>query len=130
MKEGKRIVEEIRAGSEEQPQRIVIDEVIDEDFEDGLYRVVFTKMKSKGKGADITRESVWDEEDDDIVNRQDLEVLLSEDQLENIREGQVFLIRNREADDVHDKVRQHMKSRMKGILDSEGKPRKEKERGR
>jgi hypothetical protein len=116
------MVEEIKKGSEEVPQRIVIDEVL----EDGWYRIVSTKMGSPGAEADFSRESAWSREEDGIVNEKRLEKLLSKDQMEKIREGQVFHIEKGKAENVHEDVRKHVKARVKRVLDWEGKPQRGK----
>ena len=117
MKEKKQIVNEIKNKSSEMPQRIVIDEV----FPDGVYRILTAQMKSQAKEADFTDLRAWDEEKEHIVSEKELSVLLSEKQLKEIREGQVFSIRQERSRNITDEVKKNMKGRVNILLDREGK---------
>ncbi|UCG69030.1 MAG: hypothetical protein JSV09_14790 [Thermoplasmata archaeon] len=117
MKEKKQIVNEIKNKSSELPQRIVIDEV----FPDGVFRILTAQMKSQAKEADITDLRVWDEEEEYIVSKNELGMLLSEKQLKEIREGQVFSIRQERSKNITDDVKKNVKGRVNVLLDREGK---------
>jgi len=126
LRKDKQIVKEIRKSSEERTQRIVIDEVITDE----LFRILSAQTKSAGGEADITNESVWGEEEMYHVSRGQLEKLLSQDQMDKIREGQVFYVEKEGVKEVHEDIRTHVKARAKEILDWEGKSRQGARRSR
>lgn len=116
MKERKQIVKEIRDRSKKRPQRIVIDEV----FPGESLRVLSAEMKSRAKEADIIDLAAWSGEEEHVMSRKELSKLLSEKQLKEIKEGQVFCIKRKRSKNITEDVRKFVKGRTKKLLDWEG----------
>lgn len=119
MKKNRQIVNEIKDRSSELPQRIVIDEV----FPDGLYRILSAEMKPDTLEADITDLGAWKEEEEHIMSKKELSMLLSEEHLGKIMEGQVFTIRQEKPENITVDVKKNVKGRVNMLLDREGKKR-------
>ena len=111
------IVNEIKSRSKKRPQRIVIDEVLP----GGVYRVLSAEMKPAAKESQMIDLAAWGEEKEHYMNWKQLNKLLSKNQSSNIREGQVFRIKQKRAKSIHDEVRKDVKEKTKNILAREGK---------
>ena len=111
------IVNEIENRSKKRSQRIVIDEVLS----DGFYRVLSAEMKPNAKDSQMIDMAAWGDEKEHYMNSKQLNKLLSKSQSSNIREGQVFRIKQKRAKSIHDEVRKDVKEKTKSILVREGK---------
>lgn len=117
MKEGNMIVEKIRKKSLELPQKIVIDE----ELPNGWFRVLTSEMRPKGNIEEYLDYRLWRNEKGRYLHRTHLDMLLSKKQLHEIREGHVFLIRNKRAKSIYKEMREHVKNKTKKLLVREGK---------
>ena len=111
------IVNEIKSRSKKRPQRMVIDEVLP----GGVYRILSAEMKPTAKESQMIDMAAWGDEKEHYMNLKQLSKLLSKSQSSNIREGQVFRIKQKRAKNIHDEVRKGVKEKTKNILVREGK---------
>ena len=116
MKEEKEIVNEIRVKSDKLMQRMVIDEI----FSDGSLRVLIAEMKPSVNEEKTINYTSWNKEVERNLNRKQLGELLTEKQIKEIKEGQVFSIRRKRSKNISDDIRKHVKARTKELLDYEG----------
>lgn len=114
--EDKEIVNKIRNRSNERLQRIVIDE----ELSTGIFRVLSAELKPKVKENRIIDPLAWSEETEHHLSKKQLGKLLSKDQLNKIREGQVFRIKNKRTKNIYNPVKKDVKERTKTLLIHEG----------
>lgn len=115
------VAEAIRGKSVERIQRLMVDEV----FPDGSARILVADMKSRKKTPDLMDHSIWHDEVEYRLDKEELSKLLNDKQLHELAEGKVFRIQRKRAKSIQQEVKLHVKGRTKELLAIENQEREE-----